>query len=191
MPHSIATDESRHTSPYGFKINLKRLLWSAVESTLFRCTWPTWYTYRGWLLRRFGADIHPTARIRRTCRFTCPWNLTVGANSATGDRVNLYSLGQITIGRRVTISQGSHLCAGSHDHSDPVLMPLLRPPIAIGDDAWIATDAFVGPGVTVGPGALLGARGCAFADLAPWTIYGGNPAKRLKDRVVKQSAAGA
>ena len=61
-------------------------------------------------------------------------------------------------------------------------LPLLRPPITIHEDAWIAADAFVGPDVTIGAGALLGARGCAFGDLEPWTIYGGNPAKVINER---------
>jgi putative colanic acid biosynthesis acetyltransferase WcaF len=87
----------------------------------------------------------------------------------------------VTIGDRVSISQHAHLCAGTHDYDD-ARMPLLRPPITIGDDAWIAADAFVGPNVTVGEGAILGARGCAFSDLEPWTIYGGNPAKKIKPR---------
>ncbi|MHC4774963.1 MAG: LbetaH domain-containing protein, partial [Planctomycetota bacterium] len=60
--------------------------------------------------------------------------------------------------------------------------PLVRAPITIHADAWIAADAFVGPGVTVGEGAILGARGCAFSDLEPWTIYGGNPAEVIKAR---------
>ena len=61
-------------------------------------------------------------------------------------------------------------------------MPLLRPPIVIEDDAWIAADAFVGPNIRVGQGAILGARGAAFKDLDPWTIYGGNPAKPIRKR---------
>jgi putative colanic acid biosynthesis acetyltransferase WcaF len=61
-------------------------------------------------------------------------------------------------------------------------MPLLRPPITIESDAWIAADAFVGPAVRVGEGAILGARGCAMQDLEPWSIYSGNPAKLVKPR---------
>ena len=180
--HPVQSEDARHLSPYTFKEKAKRLLWSLVEATLYRWTWPTWYRYRAWLLERFGASIHSTVRLRRTCRFTCPWNLTIGAHSASGDRVIFYSLGPITIGQRTTLSQGSHLCAGTHDYTDPATMPLQRLPIQIGDDAWIATDAFVGPGVTVGQGAILGARGCAFKDLNAWIIYGGNPAKAIKDR---------
>lgn len=172
----------RHISPYSFAEKVRRVIWSFVEATAFRWTWPTWYGYRGWLLNLFGAKIDPTARLRRTCRFTCPWNLSVGANTATGDNVRFYCLGPVTIGDRVTISQHAYLCAGSHDHTDPVTMPLLRPLIAVGSDAWIATDAYVGPGVTVGEGAVLGARGCAFKDLEAWTVYGGNPARALKPR---------
>ena len=61
-------------------------------------------------------------------------------------------------------------------------MPLLRPPIEIGDEVWIAADAFVGPKVRVGEGAILGARAVALADLEPWTIYLGNPAVRVRTR---------
>ena len=101
--------------------------------------------------------------------------------ASLGDRSIVYNLGPITIGRRTTISQGAHLCAGTHDYTTRT-MPLIRPTITIGDDVWIAADAFVGPGITVGDGVILGARGAAFKDLAPWTIFGGNPAKPIAER---------
>ncbi|MEM9752950.1 MAG: hypothetical protein AAF916_06145 [Planctomycetota bacterium] len=175
--------DARHVSPYSFRQKVCRVLWGAVQGTLFRLSWPTWYRYRAWLLRRFGADIHPSARVRRGVRVTCPWNLTIGPDTAIGEHAHLYCLGPVTLGSRVTISQNSHLCAGSHDYRDPALMPLLREPIQVQDDAWVAADAFVGPGVTLGEGTLLGARGAAFKDLRPWTIYGGNPARELGPRL--------
>ncbi|MEM8781483.1 MAG: putative colanic acid biosynthesis acetyltransferase [Planctomycetota bacterium] len=175
----------RHVSPYSFRQKVGRVLWGATQGTLFRWSWPTWFGYRNALLRCFGATVDPTARPRRLARVTCPWNLTIGPNTALGDDCHLYCLGPVVLGARVTISQNAHLCAGSHDYGDPALMPLLREPITVHDDAWVAADAFVGPGVTVGQGALLGARGCAFRDLEPWTIYGGNPAKAIKPREVQ------
>jgi putative colanic acid biosynthesis acetyltransferase WcaF len=173
--------EDRHVSPYSTREKVGRVLWAMVQATLFRFSFHTWYGWRRFLLRRFGATIHSTANIRRTARIECPWNLALGANSCLGDGSTAYCLGPITIGARVSISQNVHLCAGTHDYSKAD-MPLLRPPIRIEDDAWIAADAFVGPDVTVGAGAILGARGCAFDDLEPWTIYGGNPARAIKRR---------
>jgi putative colanic acid biosynthesis acetyltransferase WcaF len=61
-------------------------------------------------------------------------------------------------------------------------MVLLRPPITIGSDCWIAAEAFVGPGVTVGDGVILGARAVAFKDLAAWMVYLGNPAQPVAQR---------
>ncbi len=105
----------------------------------------------------------------------------MGRNSCLGDRVIAYCLGNVTIGERVSVSQGAHICAGTHDYNR-VDMPLMRPPISIGDDAWLAADVFVGPDVTIGEGVVLGARGVAVRDLDPWTVYAGNPARPVKSR---------
>ncbi|GAB5497571.1 MAG: acetyltransferase [Phycisphaerales bacterium] len=173
--------EDRGVSPYSTKEKVGRILWAIVQTTLFRNSFHNWYGWRRFLLTRFGAKLDPVVRIRRTVTIECPWNLTMGNESSAGDGVRLYCLGPVTIGNRVSISQFAHVCAGSHDHTRPDL-PLTRPPITIENDAWIAADAFVGPGITVGAGAILGARACAFKDLEPWTIYGGNPAKAIAER---------
>jgi putative colanic acid biosynthesis acetyltransferase WcaF len=110
-----------------------------------------------------------------------PWNLTVGAHAVIGDYAILYCLGEITLGDRVTVSQYSHLCAGSHDYTRAD-MPLLRLPISIGDDAWVAADVFVGPGIAIGTGTVVGARSSVFGNLPEWKICVGNPAKPVKDR---------
>jgi putative colanic acid biosynthesis acetyltransferase WcaF len=129
----------------------------------------------------FGAKIHATVRIRSSVRIECPWNLKLDEDVLVGDHAILYALGPITVGAQTVISQQAHLCAGTHDFNSPNFT-LIRASIEIADRSWIAADAFVGPGVKVGTGAILGARGCAFKDLAPWTIYGGNPAKAIKQR---------
>ena len=105
----------------------------------------------------------------------------MGEWSALGENALVYNLGPVTIGQKVTISHGAHLCAGSHDYRKPDL-PLLKPPITIGDQVWICADAFVGPGVTVGEGAVVGARAVAIKDVAPWTVVVGNPAQPIKKR---------
>ncbi len=179
-------DAARRRSPYSTREKIGRMLWAVVQGTLFRLSFHNWYGVRRALLGLFGARLDPTANVRRTVRIECPWNLEIGAGSSVGDGATLYCLGPVRIGRNVTVSQGAHLCAGSHDSRDPA-MPLLRPPIEIGDEAWIAADAFVGPKVKVGAGAILAARGVAFRDLAPWTIHAGNPAVPVKAREFRRA----
>ena len=64
--------------------------------------------------------------------------------------------------------------------------PLITASITIHSFAWVAADAFVGMGVTIGEGAVVGARAVVFKDVEPWTIVGGNPAKDLKKRIIKE-----
>jgi len=172
---------ARSQSPYTLKERLLRVLWNYLGQVLFRFTFHNWYGPRNALLRLFGAKIGRPVRLRPSVLIEQPWNLTIGDNSSVGDRGIVYCLGKVTIGRHVSVSQGAHLCAGTHDFRRPD-MPLLRPPIVIEDYAWIAADAFVGPNVTVRTGAVLGARACAMKDLEPWSVYAGNPAVKVKDR---------
>jgi putative colanic acid biosynthesis acetyltransferase WcaF len=97
-------------------------------------------------------------------------------------------MGKVTLGRYAIVSQGAHLCAGTHDISDPNFQ-LLSKPIVVEEQAWIAADAFVGPGVVVAQGAVLGARGVAFKSLDAWSVYAGNPATFIKKRIIRESAA--
>jgi putative colanic acid biosynthesis acetyltransferase WcaF len=133
------------------------------------------------LLRLFGARIGREVHIYPSVRIAIPWNLTIADQSAVGDRVILYALGPITLGERVTVSQGAHLCAGTHDYEDTA-MTLLRPPIVIEREAWVCADAFVGPGVLVGARAIVGARCVVVKDVQPGAIMIGNPARLLRQR---------
>src|SRR5690606_1137080 len=171
----------RNRSPYSTQEKIARMLWAMMQATLFRLSFHNWYGWRRMLVRLFGAQLATEVRLRRTVRIECPWNLTMGPHSTAGDGAILYCLGPVRIGARVSISQYAHICAGSHDHRRDDF-PLLRLPITIEDDVWVAADAFVAPNVTIGAGVILGARGCAFKDLKPWTIYGGNPARPLGPR---------
>jgi putative colanic acid biosynthesis acetyltransferase WcaF len=170
-----------HVSPWTRGEKIRRAAWYLVRATLFRCSPRTAWSWRRWLLRCFGATVHRAAHIRNSARIEIPWNLTLGEDASIGEHAIIYNLGPITIGKRVTISQYAHLCAGTHDFSR-IDMPLVRPPIRIRDDAWVAAEAFVGPNVTVDEGTILGARTAVFKDTPAWAIMGGNPAKVIGQR---------
>jgi putative colanic acid biosynthesis acetyltransferase WcaF len=160
---------------------ISRALWQISWAVLAAWTPRPFFAWRTTLLRLFGADIAPSARVYGNTRVWYPPNLTMAENALMGPGVNCYNQGQISIGAKAIVSQGAHLCAGTHDINDPNFQ-LITKPITIGAGAWVAAEAFVGPGVTIGEGAVLGARGVAFRDIEPWAVYAGNPAKKLKDR---------
>ncbi len=175
--------EARHVSAWTTKQKIVRALWYLVQGTLFRWSPRVAYGWRGMLLRMFGAKVDASARIRPTVSIEVPWNLTIGAQSSVGDHAILYCLGTITIGARVSISQYAHLCAGTHEYTRQD-MPLLRPPIMVEDDVWIAADVFVGPNVTIGKGTVVGARSTVLKSLPAWKVCLGFPAIAVKDRII-------
>jgi putative colanic acid biosynthesis acetyltransferase WcaF len=177
---------NRRAQKYSRTDLARRLLWGLVQP-LFRCSPRPCFAWRRWLLRRLGARIGRQVHIHNTVRIQHPWLLEVDDYAAVGDRALIYNLGKVSIGARATISQQVHLCAGSHDYTQPD-MPLKKQPIIVGNDAWICADAFVGPGVVVGEGAVVGARAAVFEDVPSWSIVGGNPARLIKRRELKPTA---
>ena len=111
----------------------------------------------------------------------------MGAHSCIGPAVDCYNVAKIEIGAFATVSQYTYLCGATHDYRS-LAMPLVPKPIVIGERAWVAAGAFIGPGVTIGPGAVIGARSCVTRDVPAWTVVAGNPARFLKERVLREPA---
>jgi putative colanic acid biosynthesis acetyltransferase WcaF len=166
---------NREAVKYSSTQNAARVAW-AVVYPLFRFSPRPFFGWRVSLLRLFGARVGRNVHVYPSARVTMPWNLEVGEWSSIGEDVLLYDLGKVSIGSRVTISHRAQLCAGTHDYRR-LDMPLLKPPIRVGDDAWICANAFVGPGVAVGEGAVVGACAVAVRDVPAWSIVAGNPAQ--------------
>ena len=159
-----------------------RVLWIPGQY-LIRLSPRPFFAWRRFVLRLFGATVGPHVQLYASTRVYMPWNLVVGAWGAIGEDVLVYNLGPVTIGERTTVSHRAHLCAGTHDYRRTDL-PLLKPPVTIGDQAWVCADAFVGPGVTVGEGAIVGAGAVATRDVPDWAIVAGNPAVEVKRRTL-------
>jgi putative colanic acid biosynthesis acetyltransferase WcaF len=171
-----------HTEPsFTLKNRLMRVLWGIIYHLLFRFSPPPFHVWRSFLLRLFGAKVGEGVHVYPGARIWAPWNLVLEDQAGVASGATLYSQGLIHIGRRAVISQGSYLCAGTHDFEQPGF-PLYTKPIHIGAEAWIAAEAFIHPGVTVGEGAVVGARSVVVKDLPPWMVCSGFPAKPLKER---------
>lgn len=178
-PLTAATARGR--ASFSLRNRLFRALWMVAWLLLARWTPPPLHGWRRLVLRLFGAQLAPGARVHASVAVWYPPNLTLGADVLVGPRARLYNQGAIAIGARSVVSQGAHLCASSHDIADPDFQLVLRP-ITVGEGCWIAAEAFIGPGVTVGDGAVIAARAVLFEDARPRGVYRGNPAAWVKDR---------
>jgi putative colanic acid biosynthesis acetyltransferase WcaF len=156
-------------------------IWWLVQASLFRFSPQFMYGWRRFLLRLFGAKIGKRVMVRPTVKVIYPWRLEIGDYSWIGDQVELYTLGSITIGKQVVISQKSYLCTGSHDFTS-IDFSIFTNPIVIEDQVWIAADVFVSPGVTIGRGSVVGARSSVFGNLPAGKVCFGHPAQPVKDR---------
>lgn len=157
---------------------VRRAGWS-LATPLFRHSPRLLYGWRNALLRCFGARIAPGVKIYPTAKIFNPWRIEIGADTVIAWDVTLYALGDIRIGKSCVVSQGSHLCAGTHDPDQPDF-PLLKLPIQVGDHCWIAADAFIGPGVELADRVIVGARSVVVKNQSPGVVVAGNPARVLR-----------
>ena len=158
-------------------------LWWIVQALFFKTSPQFLYGWRRFLLRSFGAKVGKGVILRPSVHTQFPWKVSIGDYSWIGDNAVLYSLGNITIGKNVVISQKSYLCAASH-HYTKADFPIYSNPVLIEDECWLATDVYVGPGVTIGKGTVVGARSSVFTSLPPGMVCVGSPAKAVRRRVM-------
>ena len=171
-----------YTQPsFALKNRLLRLFWGICYVLLFRPSPRPLHAWRAFLLRCFGAKIGKGCHVYPRVQIWAPWNLELADQVGIADGVICYSMALIAIGTRVVISQGAHLCTGTHDYENPTFQLYARP-IHIEAQAWLCADCFVGPGVTIGEGAVIGARAVATKDMPPWSVCAGNPCKPIKPR---------
>lgn len=134
------------------------------------------------MLRVFGAKIGKNVHVYPSVKIWAPWNLIVGDNVGIADGVILYCMDKIEIGSYSVVSQGAHLCGGSHDFNSKNFQ-LIAAKIVIESHVWICAGAFVAMGVTVPTGAVIGAHSVVTRSLNDqWSVYAGNPAKKINGR---------
>ena len=166
-----------------------RALWYVVRALLFRPFGTKLFNpWRLFLLKLFGADVKWDSGVYCSVKIWAPWNLKMGHNAWLGPNVICYNMALISLDDNVTVSQYSYLCTASHktDILNDNGKGLIAAPIMIKKGAWIGTRAFIGPGVIVGENAIVGATASVFKDVEPMTIVGGNPAKVIKQRVMRK-----
>lgn len=140
--------------------------------------------YRVAILKLFGAKIDWSCSIDRTATIIDPWNLSMGKTSSIGEYACIRCRGKVKIGMNSCIGRDVYLLSASHDIYSPTF-DMIMAPINIGSGVWIATRSTIGKGVKIGDGSVIAAESNVIKDVEPWSIVGGNPAKFIKKRVIK------
>lgn len=170
---------------FGLKIIFYRILWQVIWF-LFTLPFPrnTFNAFKIVILKLFGAKASFDSTVYSSAKIYMPWNLYLDSNSCIGPDVNIYNVDKIFIRENVVISQNAYLCTASHNIYS-IENELITKPILLHSSVWIGSEAYIGPGVTINEGAVVGARACVYKNVDKWVVVGGNPARVLKNRVLK------
>jgi putative colanic acid biosynthesis acetyltransferase WcaF len=172
-PHVFQRLDRSASRPWTRRQYAGRMLWYLVEISLFRLSLPRAYGWRRFLLRQFGAKMGVSSCVRRTVRIWHPWLLQMDDFSMLGDDVQVYNLGEFSIGQHSIVSQQTYICAGTHDYT------------RVGHGVWIAAQAFIGPNVSIGDNSVIGARAVVVSDIPAGVVAAGNPARSIKPRTMQ------
>ncbi|OWU78013.1 hypothetical protein ATO3_01295 [Marinibacterium profundimaris] len=107
-----------------------------------------------------------------------------GAQIPSGVRAGKY----VIIGPELLVTGDDHL----FDRPGTAIIFSGRPEqraLVIGDDVWIGARVTVMKGLRIGRGAVIAAGAVVTRDVAPYTIVGGVPARRIRTRFTPDQRA--
>lgn len=161
----------------------KRFLWYFVNELVLKNTFVPFSFLRKFLLKIFGAKIGSGVILKPGINIKYPWHLKIGDNCWIGENVWIDNLSQVTIKSDVCLSQGAMLLCGNHNYKRATF-DLVLEPIIIESGAWLGAKTIICPGVTIGSHSVLTAGSVATKDLESFAIYKGNPALKIKNRII-------
>jgi putative colanic acid biosynthesis acetyltransferase WcaF len=163
---------------------LKRVIWYIINILFFMSYLP-FSGIRVMLLRLFGAKVGKGVVIKPSVNIKYPWKLEIGNDVWIGEKVWIDNLEKVMIGNNACISQGAMLLCGNHNYKKSTF-DLITRGIHLKDGVWIGAQAVVCPGIVCHSHSVLAVGSVAVTNLEEYSIYQGNPAVKVRDRVIKQ-----
>ncbi|MFS0752320.1 sugar O-acetyltransferase [Oceanobacillus sp. 1P07AA] len=120
--------------------------------------------------------------------FRCDYgfNIHVGENFYANFDCIMLDICEIRIGENCMLAPGVKIFTATHP-----LHPIERnsgleygKPVTIGDNVWIGGGAIINPGVTIGNNAVIASGAVVTKNVPANSVYGGNPAKFIKEILV-------
>jgi acetyltransferase-like isoleucine patch superfamily enzyme len=172
-------------------------LWSIVLGRMRAC-----------LVAVRGARVGAKVSVGPRCIVDRPWCVDLGDRvlieadvylKVVADEASLKLGDHVFVGRGVEFDIMSSVSVGSHsliaprcfitDHVHGISpdlridqQPCRAEAVVIGSDVWLGAGTVVLPGVKIGDGAVVGASSVVTADVAPYTVVAGTPARFLRNR---------
>lgn len=166
------------------KNGLVRLMWYCVSAVFINTYHFPSSSFKKMLLKLFGAKIGKGVVVKPKVNIKYPWKLIIGDNTWIGEEVWIDNLDNVNIGKNCCLSQGSMILCGNHDFKKTTF-DLIVKPIVLKNGAWLGAKSIVCPGVTIEKNALLSVGSVATSNLAANSIYQGNPAIKIKERILE------
>jgi acetyltransferase-like isoleucine patch superfamily enzyme len=128
-------------------------------------------------------NVHPTFYMGG--RSSVSSDIKAGAYAYIGPNCIIYP--KVTIGEYSMLANNVSVIGGDHLYNKPGT-PIIFSGRAIlketliGKDVWVGAHSKILTGVTIGNGAIIAMGSVVTKDVEPFTIYGGIPAKKIKNR---------
>ena len=104
--------------------------------------------------------------------------------------VNCYL--DVEIGASTLIADWTYICDFDHQTEDLALpikdQGLVKSPVRIGPDCWLATKVTVTRGTDIGRGVVIGANSVARGNIPSYAVAAGVPAMVVADRTARYAA---
>lgn len=114
----------------------------------------------------------------------CAGGIFIGNETTINKFVDLDGRGGLFIGNNVSISAYTKILTASHE-ANTEGFDYITKETRIEDYVWIGTGALLLPGVELGKGCVVAAGAVVTKSVPPYTIVGGNPARKIGDRTEK------
>lgn len=113
-------------------------------------------------------------------------HIVIGDNVFIGQQCEFNVNEHIVIGSNCLIGSGCKFIDGNHGIARDALIrtqPGKTAPIQVGEDVWLGSNVTVLQAVTIGRGAVVAAGAVVNKSIPEYEIWGGVPARKLRDRV--------
>lgn len=144
-----------------------------------------------------GAKIHPKVNIKLTT-FIGNAHIANSVSMGEGSYINSGIISHADIGKYVSIAYNVLIGPTEHNTELPSMSPnspviksmqissnLPIKKVIIEDEVWIGANTIILQGVNIGCGSVVAAGAVVTKDIPSMEVWGGIPAKKIKNRVVK------